>query len=82
MTKSPVVARLLVARRSPVVLIAPDAQTLGQVVATSPDDDGVCLLAVMVGDPDDPHGWAAAEEMARELGGRTRAARPGTPLPG
>ncbi len=52
----------------PVVLVSPDAAALGAVLAGAADRGGRRrLLAVMVGDPDDPAVRAAAEEMASEL---------------
>jgi hypothetical protein len=57
------------------VLVGEDATSLGAVIAAAPDRDGrERLLAVMVGDPGDEGVWAAAMEMAAELG-----AGPGPP---
>ena len=50
------------------VLVGPDAAALGEAVSTSADRDGrERLLAVVVGDPDDPAVMLAAQEMAGEL---------------
>jgi hypothetical protein len=81
-TKVPAVAGQLVAQGTPVVLVGPDADALGQVLAAVPEGAGAGLLCVMVGDPDDAQVWGAAEEMATELGGRSRQAAAGTSQPG
>ena len=52
----------------PVVLVGADASALGAAVSSSPDREWhERLLAVVVGDPDDPAVMLAAEEMAGEL---------------
>ncbi len=52
----------------PVVLVGKDAEALGEAVAAAPDQGrSERLLAVVVGDPDDPAVMLAAEEMAGEL---------------
>jgi hypothetical protein len=57
-----------VADGTPVVLVGKDAAVLGEAVASSPDQGRrERLLAVVVGDPDDPAVMLAAEEMAGEL---------------
>ena len=49
-------------------LVGADASALGAAVSSSPDREGhERLLAVVVGDPDDPAVMLAAEEMAGEL---------------
>jgi hypothetical protein len=64
----PARAAELVARGAPVLLVAEDADLLGAAVAGGPDRRRrERLLAVMVGDPDDPVVMAAAQEMAAEL---------------
>jgi hypothetical protein len=53
---------------NPVVLVGKDAAALGEAVAAAPDQGRhERLLAVVVGDPDDPAVMLAAEEMAGEL---------------
>lgn len=53
---------------TPVVLVAGDAAALGDVVSSAPDRRAhERLLAVVVGDPDDPAVMLAADEMAGEL---------------
>ena len=57
-----------VAGGAPVVLVGKDAEALGEAVSSSPDQGWrERLLAVVVGDPDDPAVMLAAEEMAGEL---------------
>ncbi len=57
-----------VARGAPAVLVGEDAVALGAAVSSSPDQRGrERLLAVVVGDPDDPAVMLAAQEMAGEL---------------
>jgi hypothetical protein len=52
----------------PVVLVGSDAAALGKVVLSAPDQRGhERLLAVVVGDPEDPAVILAADEMAGEL---------------
>lgn len=52
----------------PVVLVGQDAAGLGEAVSTAPDQGRrEKLLAVVVGDPNDPAVMLAAEEMAGEL---------------
>jgi hypothetical protein len=52
----------------PVVLVGQDAAALGEAVSSAPDQGRrERLLAVVVGDPDDPAVMLAAEEMAGEL---------------
>jgi hypothetical protein len=52
----------------PVVLVGKDAEALGAAVAAAPDQGRYeRLLALVVGDPDDPAVMLAAEEMAGEL---------------
>jgi hypothetical protein len=52
----------------PVVLVGSDAAALGEVVSSAPDQRAdERLLAVVVGDPEDPAVMLAAEEMAGEL---------------
>ena len=52
----------------PVVLVGADASALGAALSSSPDRERhERLLAVVVGDPDDPAVMLAAEEMAGEL---------------
>jgi hypothetical protein len=69
-TDDPEAATRSVAEGTPVVLVGEDPARLGAVIATAPDRDGrQRLLAVMVGGPGDAAVWAAAEEMAAELGG-------------
>jgi hypothetical protein len=53
---------------TPVVLVGKDAAALGEAVSSAPDQERrERLLAVVVGDPDDPAVMLAAEEMAGEL---------------
>ena len=53
---------------APVVLVGKDAVALGAAVSSSADQRGrEKLLAVVVGDPDDPAVMLAAQEMAGEL---------------
>ena len=53
---------------APVVLVGEDASALGAAVSSSPDQGRrERLLAVVVGDLDDPAVMLAAEEMAGEL---------------
>jgi hypothetical protein len=57
-----------VARGAPVVLVGKDAAVLGEAVCSSADQGSrERLLAVVVGDPDDPAVMLAAQEMAAEL---------------
>jgi hypothetical protein len=64
----PARAAELVAEGEPVLLVAEDANLLGAAVADAPDQGRrERLLAVMVGDPEDPVVMAAAREMAAEL---------------
>ena len=64
----PAEAARIVAGGSPVVLVSRDPSALSAAVASAPDDAGrERLLAVMVGDLEDPGVVAAALEMAGEL---------------
>ena len=68
MTSDPDEAARAVAAGAPVVLVGKDAAALGEAVSSSPDQwRRERLLAVVVGDPDDPAVMLAAEEMAGEL---------------
>jgi hypothetical protein len=67
-TADPDEAARLVATGSPVVLVGASPTALAAAVSTSGDNGGrQRLLAVMVGDPEDPAVMAAAGEMAGEL---------------
>ena len=65
----------------PVVLVGKDASAVGATVSSAADNAGrERLLAVMVGDPEDPALKAAAREMASELFPWTGRAAPGPGL--
>jgi hypothetical protein len=67
-TSDPDEAARAVAAGAPVVLVGKDAAALGEAVSSSPDQgQRERLLAVVVGDPDDPAVMLAAQEMAAEL---------------
>ena len=60
------------------VLVGKDASAVGATVSSAVDNAGrERLLAVMVGDPEDPAVMAAAREMASELFPWTTRATPG-----
>ena len=84
MTADAAEALRAVASGQPVVLVGADASALGAAISSSPDQGGnERLLAVVVGDPDDPAVMLAAEEMAGELWQwARRAGGPGAGGPG
>ncbi len=74
-------AARVAASGEPVVLVGKDASALGATVSSAADNAGrERLLAVMVGDPEDPAVKAAASEMASELFPWTGPAAPGPGL--
>ena len=74
-------AARVAASGEPVVLVGKDASALGATVSSAADNAGrERLLAVMVGDPQDPAVKAAASEMASELFPWTGRAAPGPGL--
>ena len=71
-------AARVAASGEPVVLVGKDASAMGATVSSAADNAGrERLLAVMVGDPEDPAVKAAASEMASELFPWTGRAVPG-----
>ena len=74
-------AARVAASGEPVVLVGKDASAMGATVSSAADNAGrERLLAVMVGDPEDPAVKAAASEMASELFPWTGRAAPGPGL--